>query len=434
MGLFKKGKYFYGEFQVDNKTRRINLNVLIEGKVPAPFSSPGDAAFERSRGRALAAFEELKANLKNPIRAARLLEKVYDLSTGQKTRATPLSELHAVWEKAPRNKDAMTSQHKKEAKTLIDELISFAKSRNKQIDEARKVTFEIAAAFMRMRAEGRRPKTHDNLLRTLRAVFAAADDVDKVTGNPFKKIPLKKGDPISRIPFSEEELRSILSVAETDTVIGGMVIAAACSGMRRADCARLQWGDVDLAEGYIIRRSSKTNKIITIPILAPLRKALEKLTHNSGYCFPNAAEMFLTNPDGLNWRLAKLVQKAGVKLPAKPLLVDQQGKRAPSTIGFHRFKSTFVTMSLDAGIPIAIVQKIVGNTDVRVLLKHYHRPDKKTLSDQMECKLPTFLTGAKAEPTAIVRVTVLLEGMNAENWQLNRVAILQLLTESASLC
>ena len=206
---------------------------------------------------------------------------------------------------------------------------------------------------------------------------AAADDVDKATGNPFKKIHLKKGDPISRIPFSEDELRSILSVAETDTVIGGMVIAAACSGMRRADCARLHWSDVDLAEGYIIGRSSKTKKTITIPILAPLRKVLEKLTHNSGYCFPNAAEMLLTNPDGLNWRLAKLVKKAGVKLPAKPLLVDQQGKRAPSKIGFHRFKSTFVTMSLDAGIPIAIVQKIVGNSDLRVLLRHYHRPDKR---------------------------------------------------------
>ena len=48
----------------------------------------------------------------------------------------------------------------------------------------------------------------------------------------------------------------------------------------------------------------------------------------------------------------------------------------------------------------------------------------------MECKLPTFLTGAKAEPTAIVRVKVLLRGMNAKNWQMVRVEVIKLLTLS----
>jgi len=62
---------------------------------------------------------------------------------------------------------------------------------------------------------------------------------------------------------------------------------------------------------------------------------------------------------------------------------SQQRKRAPSEIGYHRFKATFVTVALDAGIPIPVIQKIVGNTDVRVLLKHYHKPSKKTLTDQM---------------------------------------------------
>jgi hypothetical protein len=114
-----------------------------------------------------------------------------------------------------------------------------------------------------------------------------------------------------------------------------------------------------------------------------------------------------------------------------PLREDQQRKRAPSEIGYHRFKATFITMALDAGIPISVIQKIVGNAEVRVLLKHYHRPDKKTLSDQMDSKLPSFLTGAKTEPSTAVRARALLEGMNAENWQLVRVEVLKLLTPVA---
>ncbi len=86
-----------------------------------------------------------------------------------------------------------------------------------------------------------------------------------------------------------------------------------------------------------------------------------------------------------------------------------------------------VTLSLDAGIAIPVIPKIVGNTDVRVLLKHYHKPSKKTPTDQMTSKLPTFLTATKAEPSASVRAKVLLENMNAENWQLNRAEVLKLL-------
>ena len=209
------------------------------------------------------------------------------------------------------------------------------------------------------------------------------------------------------------------------------MVAAACSGMRRADSARLHWSKVDLSAGYIVALSSKNKKEVTIPILAPLRKVLEKLKNTGGFCFPKAAEMMEKNPDGLNWRLTKLVQKAGVKLTVIPLGEDQPRKRAPSEIGFHRFKSTFVTLALDAGIPIPVIQKIVGNSDVRVLLKHYHRPDKKTLTDQMDRKLPAFLTGNKTEASATARARVMMEGMNADNWQMVRVEVLKLLSPVA---
>ncbi len=116
------------------------------------------------------------------------------------------------------------------------------------------------------------------------------------------------------------------------------------------------------------------------------------------------------NADGLNWRLVKLVSRAGVKVEAHPVREDQQRKRAPSEVGFHRFKATFITLSLDAGIPIPFIQKIAGNSYVRVLLKHYHRPDKKVLSEQMTTKLPNYLTRAKEAPSASAQEIRILDG------------------------
>ena len=137
MALIVKGLWFWGEFEVNNERKRINLGVRVAGTVPKPLNSPGDAAFERSRGKALAAYADQKADLTDPTRAALRLEKIHHLSTGHKIRATPLGELHAVWEKAPRKRDVMSCQHKGEVKKLIDELIAFAKGRNSQVDEAR---------------------------------------------------------------------------------------------------------------------------------------------------------------------------------------------------------------------------------------------------------------------------------------------------------
>jgi hypothetical protein len=109
----------------------------------------------------------------------------------------------------------------------------------------------------------------------LRAVFTAAANIDGVTGNPFKKIPQKKGDSISRIPFSEHELKSILSAAKSDDVIGGVVVAAACIGMRRADCATLHWSKVDLSAGYVVALCSKPRKRLPFPFWSLSGKSLE---------------------------------------------------------------------------------------------------------------------------------------------------------------
>lgn len=426
MSLFIKGKWFYGEFLLHGRRLRLALNVKVDGIVPKPLQLPGDPVFENRRIQALAAYQKLKTELTDPSRSVKRLEQIEELATGNKTRTITPGELFEIWVSAPRKKPLQSKRRIDEVKKLLSDFSAFLKKSYPQVHEIRQVNFEVATKFMRLGTDDLAPKTVNNRLITMRAVFKAAGDHVTLKVNPFKKIPLLEVDTISRTPFTQEELEKILSVAKKDQEIGGVVVAAACSGMRRNDCATLRWTKVDLAAGFVTTVTEKTAKEIVIPILPPLRRFLEKLESREGFCFPAAAELAIKNPDGLNWRLKKLLEKAGVDTKAHPLREGQKRKRIQTESGFHRFKATFVSLALDAGVPVPLIQKIVGNTDARVLLAHYHRPSKDVLSTLLTQKLPGFLGGSHTLPV-LQTIKKLVTGMKPGNWKKVRAEILSVI-------
>jgi hypothetical protein len=68
---------------------------------------------------------------------------------------------------------------------------------------------------------------------------------------------------------------------------------------------------VDFKGGAVTVRTSKTGETVDLPLLAPLREALEALQGpRVGFCFPMAARMLLENPDGLTWRFKAIIAEA----------------------------------------------------------------------------------------------------------------------------
>lgn len=431
MSLFIKGKWFYGEFLLHGRRLRLALDVKVDGIVPKPLQLPGDTAFENRRSQALAAYQKLKTELTDPSRSVKRLEQIEELATGNKTRTIAPVELFDIWLSAPRKKPLQSKRRIAEVKKLLSDFNAFLKKSYPQVHEIRQINFEIATKFMRLGTDDLAPKTINNRLITMRAVFKAAGDHVTLKINPFKKIPLLEVDTISRNPYPQEELARIITVAENDQEIGGVVIAAACSGMRREDCATLQWAKIDLAAGYVTTVVGKTKKEVVIPILPPFRRFLEKLPSREGYCFPAPAKLAIKNPDGLNWRLKKLLKKAGIDTKALPLREGQKRKRVQSEAGFHRFKATFVSLALDAGVPVPLVQKIVGNTDARVLLAHYHRPSKDALTTELTEKLPGFLGGTHTLPV-LQTIKDLVVGMKPGNWRKVRNEIITVIESEKS--
>lgn len=418
MALYIKNGEFWGEFEFNKDRIRFSLGVQVCGKPPSHLKLLGDVVFERSRTRALVEFEAKKKEFVDPRKSADRLARIHQLVTGAQIVVIHPADLVEVWLKARRRKTKLSARHVENVRAIVDRFTAFLGRAHSKISDFLSVTPAMAAEFMEAE-EGRgiSNKTHDNILVTMRAVFRAAGVKAGSVNLPFANIPKKEDRTIHRKPYSPDDLERILEAVLEDQVVGPVAIAAACTGMRREDCVRLLWSSVNMETGEIQLRARKNNEPIFVPLLLPLRKVLEKLPQRSEFCFPAAVEMFTANPDGLNWRLGKIVKAAGLSEPD----IETTGPRLrkPSTVGFHRFKTTFVSLALNAGVPVAMLRKIVGNTVVEVVLENYYQPSRDAIREALDTKLPAFFTGRVQHDVAIDLTAVLetLAGVTSENWE-----------------
>jgi len=85
-----------------------------------------------------------------------------------------------------------------------------------------------------------------------------------------------------------------------------------CTAMRRGDCCELRWTDVDLKEGFVSVKTSKTGERAEMPMFTPLRRVIDPQVGNgSEYVFPEQARLSLKNPQGVSRRVRDVFEAAG---------------------------------------------------------------------------------------------------------------------------
>ena len=442
--LRKDSSQWYADFVHDGKRRVVRLNVKIEGIRPSNLGERGDDKFERSRGRASLALEQTLKELKEPRNEVDRLKRIHEIETGTALKgAYPPEDLFEIWRTTPSKRKGgrkkRSQDYVDQVKVLMDKFVKFLKEEAK-VSDARRISPATITQFLEMtlgpKATG---KSWNNNLASLAAVFRASHRAHDFPSDPFKKVPPRPEDEsVSRSPYRIEEIERIFRAAETDDIAGPVAITAATTGMRRKDCAKLRWEHVDLVRGFIKITASKTGEALDIPILPPLRRCLARAQlckDSSGACFPQAAAMFDTNPDGLTVRLRRILKTAEVVSPSTPSQPATEGsdrlRKAPG-FGFHNFKTSFITMALNAGVPIELLKKIVGNSTVEIVLKHYYHPDSEKLAEVMNEKMPRVLTEAAPKPSLATPETLrqlrkLTEGLNADNWSATKLQLLSLL-------
>jgi integrase len=307
-----KSKWWYGVYEVDGKRRVSNLDVEIAGRVPESIRDEGDKAFETSRIKAQAALDALIRQAHSTKTAKALVEKFYEIETGDRLKVPPVLDLVKVLGKLPRRHE-VKEQYEAHRQKVLGRFVSFITANYPKAAKLSQITPTLAEAFMSAEnSRGVSAKTYNDVLMIMRQTFRRLQSRIGLPLNPFGDIPGRDSETVSRSPFTPEELKAVVDAAEADDFIRPIIITAVCTAMRRGDCALLKWRDVNLAERFITVKTAKTGGTISIPIFPLLYDELRRQQDKNGeYVFPKQAQMYKSNPDGLNWRLKRVLWNAG---------------------------------------------------------------------------------------------------------------------------
>ena len=222
--------------------------------------------------------------------------------------------------------------------------------------------------------------------------------------NPFTSIRRAKPDAENREAFTPDELQNIYD--NLDDFTRPLFMMAVWTGLREGDICTLKWSEVDLVRHLITRKTRKTGASVQIPISDQLYSLLVATPRTeSEYVFPQHANMYLTNPSGVSYRVKKFLEGLGIQTTRTP-----EGRtRAISVKDLHSCRHTFCYYAGLAGIPLAIVQAIVGHMSSE-MTKHYQAhatlEDKRRGMEHLSFFKPETLSTVEEPERAQLRLLV----------------------------
>ncbi len=315
----RDSKRWYGRYQINGKRKCVPLEAVVRGVLPCPEYPRGDDAFVASKGAAQVALKKLVAQVREKRNAEEYVQQLHEIRTGRRIGSIPLPQLAAAWDVAPRKRKG-SPRYVKQAHSLFERFVAFIEKGYPETETLADVTPDMAETFMQAERErGVSGRTSNAALILLRSAFKALANRANIVRNPFDGIPTVSEDTTHRKPFNQAELEAILAAAQDDDFIRPIIITGMCTAMRRGDCCTLRWGDVDLTEGFVRVKTSKTGETVEIPLLPVLQAELQRQRSRLGkkepaanaFVFPDQVKMYRKNPDGITWRVRKIFEQAG---------------------------------------------------------------------------------------------------------------------------
>lgn len=205
-------------------------------------------------------------------------------------------------------------------------------------------------------------KTINNYLAVLSKCVRTAYDWQKLSGIPPKVVWLKVPPPQTDF-LSADECELLLSKA--DGAIREMILTALRTGMRHGELAGLQWSSIDWQNRRInVRhtrcprtgelRSPKSNRERHIPMDVDVYEMLFKRKQSTGYVF--------LDTDGIPFpahRLLRQLREVRYRAGLRPLR-------------WHTLRHTFASHLAMNGVPLNIVQALLGHSTITMTMRYAH--------------------------------------------------------------
>ena len=241
--------------------------------------------------------------------------------------------------------------------------------------------------------------TYNSRVCILREIFRVLAKKAGLEEDPWEGVRLRPDDSHSRRELTMPELKRLLEEAKKvkgcGTGANGQDARSTCgewhtlfligiyTGLRLGDCCRLDWSQINLREGVIQIVPQKTRRhhqrMVTIPIHQALGEALLRNCSSStsgetqlprfvGPVLPGIAETYGRARWQVSHELSRIFKAAHI---TTSVMIDGRKHRTPEAT-FHSLRHTFVSFAANAGVPLHIVQSIVGHESTAMTRHYYH--------------------------------------------------------------
>ena len=277
------------------------------------------------------------------------------------------------------------------------------------VDDLAGVTADMIAEYLACLRADLCATTYNNRVCVLREMFHVLAAKAGLEDDPWAGVRLRPDDSHSRRELTMDELKRLLKAAaamgsdergvKSDELnkdgssdnsspithhssLGNewhlLFLIGIYTGLRLGDCCRLDWSQINLAQGVIQLIPQKTRRHahgrpVTIPIHPQLGQELLALrtSHSAlltGPVLPKVSELY----ERARWRVCKVTSNIFRKANIVTSVRIEGRKNLTPEATFHSLRHTFVSFAANAGVPLHIVQSIVGHESTAMTRHYYH--------------------------------------------------------------
>ena len=308
-------------------------------------------------------------------KAERMLQRfLAPLGLGE--RRVPLGEVWREYLKSPNRNDlAPSTLHSK--RNIWFHFANWMERDHPEIGALAAVTPDAIAEYLADIRVSVCASTYNSRVCVLREIFRVLAERAGVVDDPWACVRLRSEDPHTRREFTVEELGRVLSAArKAGEEWGRLFMIGLYTGLRLGDCCTLEWRSVNLERGIIQLIPRKTRRHahghpVTIPLHAELAAMLARQSPVSPYVLPQLAEWYLKGRWQIQHQLKAIFRQARVTMSVR---VEGRRRKVPEAT-FHSLRHTFVSLAANAGVPLPVVQSIVGHCSTAMTRHYYHESE-----------------------------------------------------------
>ncbi|WDE97857.1 tyrosine-type recombinase/integrase [Lentisphaera profundi] len=402
----KKSKYYYIQYYMDGKLKQKSLRVT--NKEEAEIKAKEFMALHNdleSKGDFIEAVAKSKGLKSEQIDS---IKKVLDRHTGKDIKMAEAFRMFLAEPDRPTPSNEVIRQYKHHWElfvSFIGEEVYLHEIMANDVKEFGKHLLRLDEKKIRVHSDS----NYNRIINKCRCIIKTLMDTANLNSNPFQNMGSRTVERTSRRNFTKEEVDRLLEATEGELRL--LFAIAVYTGMRLKDAVLCKWENIDFTTNSIHIKPAKTakyNQYVNMPIISQLKRELKLFGYSdeSEYILPSLSSRYLSHRSNLKKDFKKAFKDAKISS-------DELG-----LVGFHSLRHTFVSDCAKAGVPLAIVQEVVGHSNT-AMTRHYTNIDAE-MTQQQIMKLSD-----EGKAMSLEEVKKLVSQMNSENWETIKNQILK---------